>query len=103
MKGSAPGDLGKLKRAYFLLLPNAHLLDLAGPLQLVATLEELGIARVAVECIGPHATVRTFQKITLLDIQALPKRLAESDVLFVIGSAWMSSSVIFWNVRTVAC
>jgi hypothetical protein len=40
-----------LNRAYFLVLPNVHMLDLGGPLQVIATLAELGIAPVSVQCI----------------------------------------------------
>jgi transcriptional regulator GlxA family with amidase domain len=80
------GVLPTLKRAYFLVLPHAHLLDLAGPLQIVATLRELGIAQVAVECISPQANIRTFQEVALREIRPLPARLVEGDVLFVIGS-----------------
>jgi len=75
-----------LKRVYFLVIANAHLLDLAGPLQIIATLKELGIARVTTECIGPRNSLRTFQRVVLGDIAPLPPRLADGDVLFVIGS-----------------
>lgn len=75
-----------LRRAYFLVLPNAHLLDLAGPLQIVSTLSELGIAKVSVECVGPETNVRTFQKVGLSQLQPLPSRLIDGDILFVIGS-----------------
>ncbi|MBT2324120.1 helix-turn-helix domain-containing protein [Variovorax paradoxus] len=75
-----------MKRAYFLVLPHAHLLDLAGPLQIVATLKELEIAPVVVECISPQANILTFQEVALREIRPLPTRLEEGDVLFVIGS-----------------
>ncbi|VTU20978.1 Carnitine catabolism transcriptional activator [Variovorax sp. SRS16] len=80
------GGPGTLRRVFFLVVANAHLLDLAGPLQIITTLKELGIARVPVECVGPRTTLRTFQKVMLSDIGALPPRLADGDVLFVIGS-----------------
>lgn len=75
-----------LKRAYFLVLPNVHVLDLAGPLQIIATLRELGLAQVSVECIGPRPTVQAFQNVALREIRPLPPRLVKGDMLFVIGS-----------------
>ena len=75
-----------MKHAYFLVLPNTHVLDLAGPLQLVATLKELGLADVGVECIGPLSAVRTFQNAMLSEVHPLPARLRPGAVLFVIGS-----------------
>ena len=75
-----------MKHAYFLVLPNTHVLDLAGPLQIVATLKELGLADLDVECIGPLGAVRSFQSPTLADLRPLPARLRPGAALFVIGS-----------------
>jgi transcriptional regulator GlxA family with amidase domain len=75
-----------VKHAYFLVLPNLHMLDLAGPLQIIATLKEVGIADVDVECIGPQRAVQSFQNVMLREIQPLPLRLRSTDALFVIGS-----------------
>jgi transcriptional regulator GlxA family with amidase domain len=75
-----------MRHAYFLVLPNTHVLDLAGPLQIVATLQELGIARVEAECIGPQSAVRTFQNAVLADVRPLPPRLRPGAVVFVVGS-----------------
>lgn len=75
-----------MKHAYFLVLPNLHVLDLAGPLQIVATVKELGIADVRVECIGPQSAVQAFQNVMLREVRPLPARLRPGDVLFVVGS-----------------
>lgn len=75
-----------MRQAHFLVLPNTHVLDLAGPLQIVATLKELGIARVEVECIGPQAAVRTFQNAVLTEVRPLPLQLRPGTVVFVVGS-----------------
>lgn len=75
-----------LRHAYFLVLPNTHVLDLAGPLQIVATLKELGIARVEVDCVGPQAAVRTFQNAVLAEVRPLPQQLRPGSVVFVVGS-----------------
>jgi transcriptional regulator GlxA family with amidase domain len=78
--------LKHLKHAYFLVMPNTHVLDLAGPLQVVATLKELGLADVGVECIGPLDAVRTFQTAMLSDIRPLPARLRPGAAVFAVGS-----------------
>ncbi len=75
-----------MKHAVFLVLSNTHVLDLAGPLQIIASLNELGMAKVAINCIGPQCTVKAFQNITLSDVQPMPPRLSANTVLFVIGS-----------------
>lgn len=82
-----------MKHAYFLILPNTHVLDLAGPLQIVTTIKELGIADVTVECIGPQSTVQTFQRLTLSDVHPLPARLRADSALFVIGSKLDAASM----------
>ena len=75
-----------MKRAWFLVLPDVHILDLAGPLQIMATLAELNIAPVSVHCIGPSRNLQSFQQLALQHIGPLPAWLEKGDVLFVIGS-----------------
>ena len=75
-----------MRHAYFLVLPNTHVLDLAGPLQIVSTLKELGLANIEAECIGPVGTVQTFQNATLSAVRPLPTKLRPGAALFVIGS-----------------
>lgn len=75
-----------LRRAFFLVLPNLHILDLAGPLQIVATLPEMGIAQVQAQCIGPQSNLRCYQDAALGEVAPMPERLAQGDALFVVGS-----------------
>ncbi len=75
-----------MKRFLFLVLPQVHMLDLAGPLQMISTLTELGLAPVSVACIGPEPRVPSFQGTWLDDVSPLPHALGASDVLVVIGS-----------------
>lgn len=75
-----------INRAFFLVLPRVHMLDLAGPLQVMSTLEELGIAGVSIQCIGPENQVNAFQKVALGQVAPLPEKLTAEDVLFVVGS-----------------
>ncbi|QEZ44309.1 GlxA family transcriptional regulator [Cupriavidus oxalaticus] len=75
-----------MKSAYFLVLPDAHMLDLAGPLQVLSSVAELGIAPVAVQCVGPNSSVRSFQGVALAHVEKLPSRLRSGDAVLVIGS-----------------
>ncbi len=79
------GAFSTMKHAYFVVLPDTHVLDLAGPLQIISTLRELNIANINVECIGPQAQVKTFQGSTISDVWPLPKRLRPHSVVFVAG------------------
>jgi transcriptional regulator GlxA family with amidase domain len=91
-----------MNRAFFLVLPHVHMLDLAGPLQIIGTLGELGISGVAIQCIGPENRVDTFQSVVLSQVAPLPDRLEADDTVFVIGSklddalmsspAWMGAA-----------
>lgn len=75
-----------MKSVYFLMIPSTHLLDLAGPLQVIHSVGEVGAGTVDVRCIGPEVSVGAFQPLTLTDIRALPRTLPPQAVLFVIGS-----------------
>ena len=73
-------------RAYLLLLPDTHVLDLAGPLQVLSSVGELELADLEVRCVSPHPTLQTFQGIALSGLDPLPASLGRRDVVFVIGS-----------------
>ncbi|SEL91105.1 Transcriptional regulator GlxA family, contains an amidase domain and an AraC-type DNA-binding HTH domain [Roseateles sp. YR242] len=75
-----------MKHVYFLVMPAAHMLDLAGPLQIINSLPELGLAEVRIRCISPAASVESFQPVTLTNLQPLPATLPAGAVVFVIGS-----------------
>lgn len=75
-----------MNRAFFLVLPNVHMLDLAGPLQIITTLAELGISSLEIHCIGPQTDVKAFQRVMLGQLAPLPEKLDADDVIFVIGS-----------------
>ncbi|WP_431265729.1 GlxA family transcriptional regulator [Roseateles chitinivorans] len=75
-----------MKNVQFLTMPSTHLLDLAGPLQVIHTVGEMGAGSIDVRCIGPEASVGAFQPLTLTDIRPLPRVLPPDSVLFVIGS-----------------
>lgn len=76
----------RLRHVYFLVVPAAHVLDLAGPLQVIHSIREVGAGEVEVTCIGPNSSIFAFQPLTLADIQPLPDRMPPGSVLFVIGS-----------------
>lgn len=75
-----------MKQVYFLVMPATHMLDLAGPLQIINTVPELGLAPLQVTCIGPSASVDSFQPVTLTNLQPLPVSLPAGAVLLVVGS-----------------
>ncbi|WP_354685659.1 helix-turn-helix domain-containing protein [Cupriavidus necator] len=72
--------------ACFLVLPNVHMLDLAGPLQILASVSELGIAPLAIRCVGPHSSVASFQGPALGRVERLPARLEPGDLVIAVGS-----------------
>lgn len=75
-----------MRTIWFLLLPGTHILDLGGPLQIMASLEELQLAPVNVRCIAARQQVSSFQGVTLSGLHQLPDRLAPQDLLFVVGN-----------------
>lgn len=75
-----------MRTLWFLLLPGTHILDLGGPLQIMASLEELKLAPINVRCIAASQQVGSFQGVTLSGLHPLPERLAAQDVLFVVGN-----------------
>lgn len=75
-----------MKSVHFLMIPSAHVLDLAGPLQVIHSIGEIGAGTVDVRCIGPEVSVGAFQPLTLTDIRPLPHTLPPDAVLFVVGS-----------------
>lgn len=76
----------EIARIFFVVPPQVHVLDLAGPLQVLNSLSELGIASVELLCVAPLEELTSFQGLTLSGIQPLPNDLAEGDVVIVVGS-----------------
>lgn len=74
-----------MKRIYLVLPPQAHILDLGGPLQILGSLAELGMAPVEPRCVGPMPALKTFQGLALYNLGPLPGRLMRGDVVIVIG------------------
>ncbi len=99
-----------MRTAWFLLLPQTHILDLAGPLQALGSCAELDLAPVEVRCTAPQPEIHSFQGVTLTGLEPLPERLDEDDVLFVVGNKMMLSdqerkaldSAATWLERTMA-
>lgn len=80
-----------MKSAHLLVLPGVHILDLAGPLQILSSVQEIGIAPLAVRCIGPHSSVRAFQNVSLGEVAPLPARVDARDAVLVIGCKLQAS------------
>lgn len=79
------GQTRRLRDVYFLVTPSTHVLDLAGPLQVIHSIQEVGADTVSVTCIGPEGSIDAFQPLTLTNIQPLPAKLPPNSVLFVVG------------------
>jgi transcriptional regulator GlxA family with amidase domain len=74
-----------MKRIYLVLPPQAHVLDLGGPLQILGSLAELGMAPIEPRCVGPMQELKTFQGLALSGLGPLPARLTRGDVVIVVG------------------
>jgi transcriptional regulator GlxA family with amidase domain len=75
-----------MKRVLLVVPPGVHMLDLGGPMQVFGSLSGLGIANVALRCIGPVKAPTSFQGLKLDDVGPLPGTLARGDCLVVIGA-----------------
>jgi transcriptional regulator GlxA family with amidase domain len=75
----------EMKRIFFVLPPQVHILDLGGPMQILSSLSELGIASSEVVCVGPLKELTTFQGLALSAVQPLPAHLASGDLVIVVG------------------
>ncbi|WP_254225636.1 GlxA family transcriptional regulator [Burkholderia glumae] len=76
------------KRVWLVLPPRVHMLDLGGPLQLIASLAPLGIARVAACCVAASETLTSFQGVAMAGLAPLPARVTAGDWVMVIGSRY---------------
>lgn len=81
-----------MRTIWFLLLPGTHILDLGGPLQVMASLVELKLAPVRISCIAARSEVSSFQGLTLSGLQQLPEQLSSQDMLFVVGNKLSATS-----------
>lgn len=94
----------KMLRIFFVLPPHVHMLDLAGPLQVLDSLSALDIASIDLRCVGPLQELTSFQGVALTAVQPLPAHLASGDVVIVVGSKLAfdepftaaQSQIVFW-------
>ncbi|MBB5193385.1 transcriptional regulator GlxA family with amidase domain [Silvimonas terrae] len=75
-----------MQRVLFVIPPQAHLLDLAGPAQMLATVPEMGIAPLPLVYVGAARETPSFQGVGLGPLQPLPGQLRTGDVVIVVGS-----------------
>lgn len=75
-----------MRSVYILLLPDVHMLDLAGPLQILCSVRELGIAPLTVRCVSFEPSVLAYQEVMLSNLGPPPDQLKDRDSVFVIGS-----------------
>lgn len=74
--------LGKI---WFVVPPQVHVLDLGGPLQILGSVRELGIAPLSLAFVGPQPQAASFQGLQLAELRPLPRRLDAGDLVLVIG------------------
>jgi transcriptional regulator GlxA family with amidase domain len=99
----------EMARIFFVLPPQVHLLDLAGPLQVLNSLSELRIASTHLLCVGPLKELTSFQGVTLSAVQPLPAHLASGDIVIVVGSKLafdepltpVQSQIVHWLQKVV--
>ncbi|WP_260854435.1 GlxA family transcriptional regulator [Paraburkholderia sp. BCC1884] len=75
----------EMRRVFFVVPPQVHMLDLGGPLQILSSLSALGIAPIETVCVGPQKEIKSFQGVTLSAVRPLPARLGSGDVVIVVG------------------
>lgn len=61
------------------------MLDLGGPLQVLGSVIDLGLAPLSLRTIGPQPQPVSFQGLRLTDVKPLPARLAPGEIVIVIG------------------
>ncbi|CAN0627611.1 Helix-turn-helix domain-containing protein [Burkholderia multivorans] len=100
----------QMRRVLFVVPPQVHMLDLSGPLQVLGSVTELGVAALRLRIIGPQPQPVSFQGIRLADVEPLPMRLDLGDVVIVIGCKLAGGArpspqqqpVVDWLRRVVA-
>ncbi|GGP18328.1 GlxA family transcriptional regulator [Silvimonas iriomotensis] len=75
-----------MRRVIFVIPPQVHLLDLAGPAQILATVPEMGIAPLSLRYSGADRDCASFQGLGLGPLQPLPEQVQAGDTIMVIGS-----------------
>jgi transcriptional regulator GlxA family with amidase domain len=74
-----------IRRVSFVVPPQVHMLDLGGPLQLFASVSELGLAPLPLRVVGPQPRLTSFQGLRLADVEPLPVRLDAGELIVVVG------------------
>ncbi len=82
-----------MQRVLFVIPPQVHLLDLAGPAQMLATVPEMGIAPLPLVYLGATPDAPSFQGLGLGPLQPLPGHLRTGDVVIVVGNKHVPGSL----------
>jgi transcriptional regulator GlxA family with amidase domain len=83
--GPTPPSAHRTRRVLVLLLPDVHLQDMAGPVQVLAEAAQLGGAYRLLFC-GVERRVRSAQGLELANLEALP-RVQPTDTVLVPGTS----------------
>jgi len=84
---------------HLLVLPNVHLLDLAGPAQVFAS-EHLDCN---LSYISPHASLQSAQGLAINQLEPLPESVNDNTLLVVIGSSRMQEQLQSEALDTTVC
>lgn len=71
--------------AYFLMLPDVHLMDMSGPAETLQESNKLHGRYFDIHYVGPHRSVYSSQGPRLGDLSPLPERVNRGDLVFVCG------------------
>jgi transcriptional regulator GlxA family with amidase domain len=77
-----------LLKVGFLLFPNSHLLDLAGPLQALDSVNEIIANTLSIQVLAPSAEIKSYQGPLFSGLKTLPAKPQEFDLLIVNGSKY---------------
>ncbi|MGR5109494.1 GlxA family transcriptional regulator [Vibrio jasicida] len=84
---------------YFLLSPDAHLLDLAGPCQAFHEAQAYGLD-IKLHYIGVQQSISSHQGLTLANIAPLPSSISDNAIIIVCASSYCES--IYLNKENLA-
>jgi transcriptional regulator GlxA family with amidase domain len=77
-----------LLKVGFLLFPNSHLLDLAGPLQALDNVNEFIENTVSLQVLAPSAEIKSYQGPLFSGLKTLPTEPEKFDLLIISGSKY---------------
>lgn len=78
---------------YFLILPDIHLMDLAGPVQALADCNELYDELFRCHFVSSQETISSWQGLMLSTLSPLPRKIEAGSIIFIPGMKLRSAKV----------